>query len=449
MLKADFIRKTGLGRLVNFDGVITGAEIDSRKLQPGAAFFALKSEQSDGHVYVQDALKKGAVLCVVSSAWANLNPISAPLWIVDNPETALQKLAEQWRLSFSIPMLAITGTNGKTTTRSMCAAVLQSRYNLHTTTGNLNNQLGLPMTLINLNSTHNFSLLEMGTNHFGEIEFLCRIAHPNAGLITNVGWGHTEYFGDINGVARAKSELFAALPHDGIAFVNGDDPLIAGMTLPCRKITYGFDCTGADFRGKIVNFSESGCAQLQINSKIDIRLALPGKVAAMNALAAAAIGLYYKVDEQAVVSALEQFQPVNQRFVISRIGPYQVINDAYNANPNSTMAAIETFRLMKVTGRRIFVMGDMLELGQFAANGHAAVGQAVASAGIDRFYGVGHLTDNATTAAAKAGLKDVFHFESKPELLAALKADLKTGDIVLVKGSRGSRMEEIIEGLKG
>lgn len=330
----------------------------------------------------------------------------------------------------------------------MCAEILKTKFNLHTTTGNFNNQLGLPITLLNLRPNHAFSLLEMGTNHFGEIARLCKIAHPNAGLITNIGWGHTEFFGDISGVARAKSELFAALPENGIAFTNSDDPLIAAMPVKCRQVTFGFESVGVDFTGKINAYSENGCARLNINSKIEIKLKIPGRIAALNALAAATVGLYYNVDEKAVVAALENFQPVSQRFAQVKIGPYHVINDVYNANPSSTIAAIATFQAMKTPGRKIFVMGDMLELGAYSAQGHANVGQAVAAAGLDRFYGVGQMTANATTAAFRAGMQAVFHFETKADLIEALKSDLQNDDTLLVKGSRGSHMEEIIEELR-
>jgi len=447
MIKADFIRSLGLGRIVNFEGTINGAEIDSRKLQPGAAFFALKGATSDGHAYVQEALQKGAVLCVVAEDWAAKNPTPAPLWIVPDPEKALQKLAEKWRLSFSIPVLAITGTNGKTTTRAMCAAIIKTAYNLHTTSGNFNNQLGLPITLLNLRPEHQFSLIEMGTNHFGEIARLCEIAHPNAGLITNVGWGHIEFFGNIEGVAQAKSELFAALPENGTAFINADDPLIVKMPVAGRKIKYGFENKAVDFYGKISGYNDEGQAVLNVNSRFDIHLPIPGRIAALNALAAVAVGLFFNVDEKAVIAALEAFQPVSQRFVQIKVGPYQVINDAYNANPDSTIAALETFRRIKTSGRRIFIMGDMLELGQYAMQGHKRVGKAVAQADIDRFYGVGTLTAYAIETAARAGLKAAYYFSTKSDLLAALKSDLKEGDTLLVKGSRGSRMEEIIEGL--
>ncbi len=448
MIKADFIRSIGLGHLQNFNGTVSGAEIDTRKLQRGAAFFALKGEKSDGHTFIQNALQKGAALCVVSEQWANANPTTAPLWVVPDPESALQTLAEKWRLSFALPMLAITGTNGKTTTRTMGAAILKHKYNLHTTAGNFNNHLGLPITLLNLRPAHDFSLLEIGTNHFGEIARLCEIAHPNAGLITNIGWGHTEFFGNIKGVARAKSELFSALPSDGVAFVNADDALIATMPLECRKVTFGFDTAAADYRAKIMAYTDNGCALLNINDEINIQLAIPGRIAALNALAAATIGLYYQVDSFAIIAALEQLQPVSQRFDRVEIGPYHIINDAYNANPNSTIAAIETFRQIKAPGRKLFILGDMLELGEYSARGHASVGEAVAAAGFDGFYGTGALTGHATDAARRSGMQSVYHFPGKPELIAALKSALQPDDTLLIKGSHGSHMEEIIEGLR-
>jgi UDP-N-acetylmuramoyl-tripeptide--D-alanyl-D-alanine ligase len=205
---------------------------------------------------------------VVSEQWANANPTTAPLWVVPDPESALQTLAEKWRLSFALPMLAITGTNGKTTTRTMGAAILKHKYNLHTTAGNFNNHLGLPITLLNLRPAHDFSLLEIGTNHFGEIARLCEIAHPNAGLITNIGWGHTEFFGNIKGGRPRQVGTVLCPAVRWRAFVNADDALIATMPLECRKVTFGFDTAAADYRAKIMAYTDNGCALLNINDRL-------------------------------------------------------------------------------------------------------------------------------------------------------------------------------------
>ncbi|HCK99167.1 MAG TPA: UDP-N-acetylmuramoyl-tripeptide--D-alanyl-D-alanine ligase, partial [Candidatus Marinimicrobia bacterium] len=230
MITANFIRNIKMGSLINFDSNITNVTIDSRKSTSGSMFVALPGENIDGHEFIKSALAKGAALCVVSKNWAQQTDISGlPLWIVESPEKALQQLASNWRNQFNIPILAITGTNGKTTTRAMCEILLGKKYILHCTTENLNNHLGLPLTLLKLTQEHTFSLLELGSNHFGEIAFLSKLCKPNAGLITNIGFGHTEFFRDLQGVAREKEALFQALPDNGISFINLNDPLIVKM----------------------------------------------------------------------------------------------------------------------------------------------------------------------------------------------------------------------------
>jgi len=205
---------------------------------------------------------------------------------VDSPEKALQELSKKWRGQFYIPILAITGTNGKTTTRAMCSAILQKKYTLHTTSGNLNNHLGLPLTLLKMRSNHTFSVLELGTNHFGEIAFLCDLCQPTAGLITNIGYGHTEFFGSIEGVAKAKQELFNSLSETGTSFINLNDELISQMNPQTRKIRFGINVEDADYTGKVTNYDPNGCATLVVNNELQIKLKVPGYAMAQNALAA-------------------------------------------------------------------------------------------------------------------------------------------------------------------
>ncbi|MCK4296018.1 MAG: hypothetical protein KAX28_05110, partial [Candidatus Marinimicrobia bacterium] len=256
LIDANFIRNLNSGTFVNFDTHLTGICIDSRKVEKGNLFIALRGNNDDGHLFVKDAQKKGAALCLVSEKWAKENNINSnPFWIVKSPEKTLQLMAAEWRNQFNLPILAITGTNGKTTTRAMIEAILKTKFNLHSTTGNLNNQLGLPLTLLKLNKNHNFSLIEMGTNHFGEIKFLCELAKPSAGLITNIGYGHIEFFDTLDGVSKAKEELFLSLPRNGISFVNMDDLFIREMTTPDNKVSYGFNSTKADIFGKIISYT--------------------------------------------------------------------------------------------------------------------------------------------------------------------------------------------------
>jgi len=448
-INANFIRNLKYGKLVNFDANITDVCIDSRKVEKGTLFVALKGDNVDGHLFVKDALNKGAALCLVSEKWAKENDIeSTPLWIVRSPEKTLQMMAAEWRKRFSLPILAITGTNGKTTTRAMAEAILKTKFSLHSTTGNLNNQLGLPLTLLKLNKHHNFSLIEMGSNHFGEIKYLCELAKPSAGLITNIGYGHIEFFGSQEGVAKAKEELFIALPKNGVSFLNVDDPFIKKMTKPDNIITYSLNSSEADFVAKILSYTNKGCPLLEINKKFRIQLKIPGKVPALNALAAISVGLYYGISELEIIETLENFTAVDQRFVISNQIPCKIIDDTYNANPDSTIAALHTLSIMKVEGRRIFVLGDMLELGKSAEEAHAKVGKAAAELGINIFYAFGPLSIAATKEAKYRGMKDVFHFTDKNELIKALKSEINSSDTLLVKGSHGTHMEEIIEGIK-
>lgn len=448
MITAEIIRQTGYGELVNFDSAANDVVIDSRRVSGNSIFVALRGEQTDGHHFVRQALADGAVLCIVTKKWAEQNPDQRlPLWITDSPETALQKLAQTWRNRFQIPVLAITGTNGKTTTRAMCAAILTKKFNLHTTTGNLNNQLGLPLTLLRIKPGHSFSLLELGTNHFGEIALLCEIAKPNAGLITNIGFGHTEFFKSKAGVAKAKRELFDALDADGAAFINLNDEYIRKMNPKCRQITYGMQVEAAAYSGIIDAFDDNGCATLTVNRDIRIKLNTPGKAMAHNALAAVAVGLHFGVEPDDIITALETFQPLQQRFNLIRAAGCRIINDAYNANPDSTRSAIETFTAMRLPGRRILVFGDMFELGSLSEACHQEIGKLIAESPIDRVYLYGPLTEITQAAIQAAGGPETRHFHTKSDLLMALQNEVKSDDTVLVKGSRGNQLEEIIEGL--
>ncbi len=448
MISADFIQQTKLGELVNFNSIVSDVVIDSRKVSEKSMFIALPGENTDGHQFVIKAIEEGAALCVVSKEWALQNSITnLPLWIVDSPEKALQELSKKWRGQFDIPVLAITGTNGKTTTRAMCSAVLQKKYTLHTTSGNLNNHLGLPLTLLKMRGKHTFSVLELGTNHFGEIAFLCNLCQPTAGLITNVGHGHTEFFGSIEGVAKAKQELFNSLSETGTSFINLNDELISQMNPQTRKIRFGINVEDADYTGKVTNYDPNGCATLVVNNELQIKLKVPGYAMAQNALAAIAIGKTYAISSNDIVNSLESFDSVNQRFNVLETKRCRIINDAYNANPDSTKAAIDTFSRIAVPGRRLFVFGDMFELGEQSHTQHEKIGQLISNAPIDLLFTYGPLTEITHKTVCLTGKTEARHFYHKIDLIAALKDEIEADDTLLVKGSRGNKLEEIIEGI--
>ncbi len=449
MITAEFIRNINMGSLVNFGGSVSNVTIDSRKVTAGSMFVALPGENVDGHKFVKSATVGGAVLSIVSKNWAKQTDVSdLPLWIVESPEKALQQLASTWRDQFDIPVLAITGTNGKTTIRIMCESILKHKYDLHSTSGNLNNHLGLPLTLLKLNESHTFSLLELGTNHFGEIAFLCELCKPTAGLITNIGYGHTEFFGNLKGVARAKEELFQSLSSNGISFINLNDPYIRQMSPKTMQVTYGMDIKNGDYSGTITEYDKNACATLEINNEISIKLKVPGQAMAQNALAAVAIGRTFSVPAHNIAGALESFHAVNQRFTVQQTDYCRIINDVYNANPNSTNAAIDTFSTMKVPGRRLFVFGDMFELGDLSEQCHRDIGRKIAQSPIDILYTYGPLSTFTVDEARKAGMRYIEHYDNKIDLISALKHIVQKSDTILVKGSRGNQLEEIIEGIQ-
>ncbi len=448
MITAEFIRQSELGNLVNFEGQVDDVIIDSRKVSPGAMFFALQGKNADGHRYVKSALENGAVLCAVSQKWVKNNRTEGlPLWIVESPEKALQGLAKQWRAQFNIPVLGITGTNGKTTTRSMCASILGKKYNLHATQGNFNNHLGLPLTILKMNPEHSFSILELGTNHLHEITFLAELCQPTAALITNIGYGHTEFFGGIEGVTQAKAELFESIDPDGTCFINLNDENIRKIVPNTKLVSFGMDIPEADFNGKIISYDENACATLVVNDDLTIKLKVPGKAMAQNALAAIAVGMTYSVSAIQIKDALESFDSIDQRFAVTQARRCRIINDAYNANPNSTRAALETFSKMSVNGRKLFVFADMFELGDLAADGHRDIGKEIINSPIDVLFTYGPLSKITNKVVQKSGEIQTRHFSSKPELIEMLKNSIRPSDTILFKGSRGNRLEEIIEGI--
>jgi len=402
MIDKNLILETDYGQLKDFEGNARAACIDTRILKPGEIFFALKGENSDGHNYISAAFEKGASLCTVNKDWYETNRekfMGKPFWIVDDPLKALQKLAASYRKRFDIPVIAITGTSGKTTTRKMITETLKSAYKVHSTMGNYNNHIGMPLSLLNLNTTHQISVMEIGTNHFGEIKFLCDILKPTHGLITNIGYGHMEFFKSKEGVAKEKGDLFKSLPSDGIAFVNLNDPFISKMETKAKRITYSLNSKKADFSAKIVKFDENALPLMKINNKFELKLKMPGKFSAINALAA--------------------------------------------------FAVCSSLNMMKSNGKKVMVFGDMLELGEFSKKAHEIVGEKVVKSGINRLFCWGKNTIHTFRRALELGFGNSHHFDDKSELAKKLKKELSDGDIVLVKGSRGSKMEQVIEEIKG
>lgn len=426
---------------------------DSRTVGRGQIFFALRGERFDGHEFVSAALKKGASCAVVDSKWyrGNKHMAAQPLVVVEDTTRALGELARIYRRKFDMPVIAVGGSNGKTTTKEMVARVLGMKHKVAKTAGNHNNQIGVPLTILNFNKSHEVAVVEIGTNHFGEVERLCEVLAPDAGLITNIGNEHLEFFNNLAGVRREEGKLFGFLARtNGTAFVNLDDGRIADMSgLPRHRFSYGFQAAqGRNVSGRMFGFDSGGCALFEI--KFDgrtelIRLNVPGIHNALNALAAAAVGFRYGVAHRQVKRALEAFRSYDKRMQIFRKAGVTVLNDTYNSNPESTVAALRWLSTVRSNGKRIAVLADMLELGGASSREHQKIGREVANENVDHLLTFGKMARQIAIAAD--GKVEAESFDDKRKLARRLLQTVSSGDVVLVKGSRGMKMEEVVDAL--
>jgi UDP-N-acetylmuramoyl-tripeptide--D-alanyl-D-alanine ligase len=433
--------------------MVAGYSIDSRTVAPGELFFAVRGERLDGHDFVVAAIERGAMAAVVSRARVATLPDAAlalPLLIAEDPLLALQALAAHVRRQWGRPVVAITGSAGKTTTKEAVAAALGAKFNVLKSRGNLNNGFGLPLELLRLEPEHEFVVLEMGMNHPGEIAALARIAAPNWGVVTNVGMAHVENFAEGQaGIARAKLELVEALPSNGVAFLNCADPYISqfGRDFAGRTVYFG---AGPCADPRIVDVSED-LAGLHVNYSAGERtgqftLHLLGEHNAANAMAALAVALEAGVDLDAAVAALESLTAGDKRGQLIEIRAATILNDSYNSNPEALRSMIRTLAT-RPAGRRILVAGEMLELGEQGPALHSACGRAAAEAGLDLVAGVGGNAEHLAAAACVGGVAALF----LPDAEAAgrwLRQNLQPGDVVLVKGSRGVHLERAIEAVR-
>ena len=433
----------------------TGYSIDSRTLQPGDLFFAIRGERFDGHDFVASALERGAgAAVIVRDRVPSVTDATTkyPLLSTDDPLAALQRLAAAVRRHWGKRLVAITGSAGKTTTKEAVAAVLATRFAVLKSQGNLNNGYGLPLQLLRLEPEHDVAVVEMGMSAAGEITALCHIAAPDWGIVTNVGHAHTEGFADgIAGVARAKYELVAALPRNGVAFLNCDDSYVSQF--------------GRDFEGKVVYYGRGPCGDPHIESvqaqgageltirvrareeHCELHLHLPGEHNASNAVAAIAVGVEAGVPLAECCAALERLRPDEKRGQVLTIRGATLINDSYNSNPEALKSMIRTLAGVPAR-RRILVAGEMLELGPEAAALHVACGKAAAQAGIDIVVGVRGNAWHIVDAAQQGGAEALF-LETPEAAGEWLRTNLEPGDAVLLKGSRGVRLERALEVLQG
>ena len=440
----DVVRATH-GALVGGDlGVpVRGVSIDSRTLTVGEAFFAICGHRLDGHAFAREAIGRGAA-CLVVHALPDDLPGHVPVVLVDDTTTALGRLAAAYRRRFDVPVVGVTGSNGKTTTKELIAGVLGMRLQVLRSAGSLNNQWGLPLTLLQLGPAHQAVVLEMGTNRPGDIASLAAIAAPTLAVVTTVSPAHLEELGSIEGVLAEKSALVRAVPASGRVVLNADDARVIRMAEAAAApvLAYGRR-PSAEVRAV---GPRRGTAWAAPNEHA-VRLALAGSHNVANALAAAATGHALGLALPDIVRGLEAVRPVPGRCVWRAAGAVRILDDSYNANPVSVRAALETARAARGAGRLLVALGDMLELGPHAVETHRELGREFAAAGVAEFVGVGRLAGEAVEAARAAGLPAATRASTFEDTVAHLLKRLAPGDVVLVKGSRGMRMERVVDAL--
>ena len=417
---------------------------DSRQVQPGALFVAIPGERVDGHTFIEDVIAKGA-MAVVSER--DLGPRPYPYIRVDSSLQAVKNIAEFYLEGLNIPVVGITGSVGKTSTKEVIAAVLSQKYHVLKTKGNFNNELGLPLTIFRLRPEHELAVLEMGINQFGEMTRLAKIAKPDTCVITNIGPCHLEYLGDRDGVFRAKTEIFQFLKPDGRAVLNGDDDKLAAV---CevngeKPLFFGMDTQSEVWADEVENHGLAG-TQCRIHLEgeaFSVRIPIPGEHMVSNALAAAAVGKCYGLSAEEIRKGIEGLEAISGRMHMVQSGALTVIDDCYNANPVSMKASLDV--LKHTQGRTVAILGDMGELGADEIRLHQEVGAFAASAGVDLCICVGRLSQYMAEAARQEKPElEVLHLERLEELRGMLPDLAKQGGSMLVKASHFMGFEKII-----
>ncbi len=425
---------------------------DSRKVDKGDLFLALKGERFDGHDFARETLERGAVAVVVDRQWSERNPDLAPAIVVGDTTEALNRIAASYRRDFDLPIVAIAGSNGKTTTKELVASVLRQERRALWSRASFNNHIGVPLTLLNLDSERQVAALEVGSNHPGELRGLLEAISPRYGVLTNIGREHLEHFGDLDGVAEEEGTLAEMLPADGRLFVNGDTPLIDRVVARSAAgvvrigLEPGNDWRAVDVRPdpRGVTFTVEGADPRYAG---DYRVNLLGRHQALNALFAIVMGAETGVSPAGVRRGVADCKPAPMRMEPKERNGVIVINDAYNANADSTAAALGALAEMRLSGRRVAVLGDMAELGEHSAAAHAEIGARAANCGIDALLCVGDAARATVSTARDAGLDETRHFEDWTELAAAAREMARAGDVFLIKASRAARLERVAEAL--
>ena len=425
-----------------------GIVLDSRKVEPGFVFVATVGERVDGHSFIESVFEKGAIGVVCEKA---PEVLPGPCIVVEDSFAALRQIAAFYRSQREIPVVGITGSVGKTSTKEFVASVLAQKYKTHKTMGNFNNEVGVPLTLFAMPEDAECAVVEMGINHFGEMHRLSEIARPDICVMTNIGQCHLEYLGDRDGILRAKSEIFDFMNPEGSVCVNGDDDKLASIGQVHGKVPvrFGLSENNDIYATDIVSRGLLGSnARICIKNgeSFEVQIPLPGIHMVLNALAATAVGLQLGLDTAQIAAGIASVEAVKGRSRVIDAGKLVLIDDCYNANPVSMQAAIAM--LQKALGRKVAVLGDMFELGENEKQMHAQIGTYAAENGVDCLICAGALSENMYEAAKAAGMTNVHHFADREELLQHLPTLLQEGDSVLIKASHGMGYDKIVEALQ-
>mgnify|MGYP004659911215 FL=1 len=415
--------------------------IDSRAVRPGDVFVAYKGEKTDGHNYISTALDKGAVCCLAERVPEGEG---RGIIVVDDVQSALEAIMRAYRENINIPVVGITGSVGKTTAKEMIWAVLSRHMNTLKTEGNLNNQIGVPMTLSRITPAHEAAVVEMGISGFGEMSVLAAMARPTVAVFTVIGHAHLEFLHDLDGVFKAKTEMIDFMPPDGTVIINGDDAKLRALRCSQRIVSYGMgvDC---DVRAENVRFDgESGaaCDIVGFDRRIAVNIPAYGQHMVYAALEGAAVGFVMGLTDAEIASGIAAFHTVGRRGVVTDTGYITLIDDCYNANPDSMRCAVDS--LTALPGRHVCVLSDMREMGQDSPAMHKELGEYALAHGVDFVAAYGPMSAYLTAAMGSRAR----HFETKAELIAALPGLIRRGDNVLVKASLGMHLEDAAEALK-
>jgi UDP-N-acetylmuramoyl-tripeptide--D-alanyl-D-alanine ligase len=433
---------------------VTRVCTDSRQVRAGDLFFALPGGRFDGHEFAGEAAKRGAVAIVGDNRRLSAEVEGGAIIAVENPRKALGSLAAEYRKGFELPMIAVAGSNGKTTTKELLASVLGQKLATLSSEASFNNDIGVPLTLLRLENSHRAAVLEAGTNHPGELAPLVEMIRPSYGILTCIGREHLEFFGDVAGVAQEEGGLAELIAAEGKLFLNGDDEWTGRVAQRTRASVVRVGLSdGNDWRARDLRPSRKGVT-FRVDAPIadyscEYRIGLLGRHQVVNALFALALGVELGLDRAAIVRGLVECKAPKMRLEWWESGGVRVLDDSYNANADSVRAALQTLLELPCTGRRVAVLGDMAELGAHSETAHEEIGCRAAELGVGQLFAVGKFASLVARGARGAGLNRVFEFGDVDTAATAVKSFVRAGDVLLLKASRATHLERVAEVLRG